>query len=92
MEIATGAKLRATPHRVVNRSLDRTRLSLPFFFNPGLDQWVAAASNWQAHLLEAEEHMHRVRRPGAGDGFRFGDAEWRRKGVGQCCYRAECLG
>lgn len=32
-----GAKLRSTPHRVINKSNDKSRLSIAFFYEPNLD-------------------------------------------------------
>jgi isopenicillin N synthase-like dioxygenase len=37
MESWSGGKFRATPHRVVNTSLEHGRLSVPFFFEPSLE-------------------------------------------------------
>lgn len=40
LEVATDGYLRATNHRVVSPPAGRERLSIPFFFNPGLDAEV----------------------------------------------------
>lgn len=40
LEVATNGYLRATKHRVVSPDIGSERLSIPFFFNPGLDAQV----------------------------------------------------
>ena len=40
LEVATDGYLRATNHRVVSPAQGTERLSIPFFFNPGLDAEV----------------------------------------------------
>ncbi len=40
LEVATDGYLRATKHRVVSPDVGSERLSVPFFFNPGLDAEV----------------------------------------------------
>lgn len=40
LEVATDGYLRATKHRVVSPAVGTERLSVPFFFNPGLDAEV----------------------------------------------------
>ncbi len=40
MEFATNGYLKATVHRVISPPPGRTRLSIPFFFNPALDSTV----------------------------------------------------
>ncbi len=38
-------------------------------------------------------HVHRVRNPAqAWQDSHFGESEWKRKGLGQWCWRRECLG
>lgn len=37
MESWSGGRFRATPHRVINTSLEHGRLSVPFFFEPSLE-------------------------------------------------------
>jgi isopenicillin N synthase-like dioxygenase len=88
-EIATGGTLRAVPHRVVNRSRTRPRISIPVFLCPPL---AAAVRSKAACFVEAGEHVHRVRNPRErwGD-FHFGRSEWRRKGEGAWCWRGDCL-
>ena len=93
LEHATAGRYRATPHRVVNPSLTRTRLSIPVFVNPPLDSWVPvlaqpAPAEQSDHAAKVEpEHVHRVLEPGASRrGFHFGQAEWSRKGLGRWCY------
>ena len=89
-EIATGGRLRATPHRVVNRSAARARISIPVFICPPLDFVVPGTSHcFEEHL----GHVHRVRNPAeVWPDRRFGDSEWTRKGLGQWCWNGECLG
>lgn len=90
LQFVTGARLKATPHRVMNRTRDR--ISLPFFLNPGLDRWIAPAplSRRGAYSAAPEaEHVHRVLPISADIPFQYGDAEWRRKGLGVWC--RECV-
>lgn len=91
LQVASGGACRATPHRVINPSLERTRVSLPLFLNPPLDGWVEPlVRDAEGALAEASSetpHVHRVLRPGASIGrFHFGEAEWRRKGLNGWCY------
>jgi isopenicillin N synthase-like dioxygenase len=80
LQFATRGYFQATPHRVRNRSASRSRFSLPFFLNPGLDTLVEPA---------AAEHVHRVFAADDRAPFVFGEEEWRRKGLGVWC--AECV-
>jgi isopenicillin N synthase-like dioxygenase len=86
LELASGGRYRATPHRVINPSLDHTRVSIPLFMNPPLSAWVPASS---AGASAAEtDHVHRVLPPGAPPrSLHFGAAEWRRKGLNAWCFR-----
>ncbi|MGJ5819044.1 isopenicillin N synthase family dioxygenase [Paludibaculum fermentans] len=86
LQFVTGARLRATPHRVMNRTRDR--ISLPFFLNPGLDRWIEPARLGQQDPSTATpdpEHVHRVLPVNAATTFHYGEAEWRRKGQGVWC-------
>jgi isopenicillin N synthase-like dioxygenase len=74
LEFATGGYYRATPHRVINHG--GSRYSLPFFLNPSLDRVVQA---------DAPEHVHRVFSMARESAFRFGEEEWKRKGLGIYC-------
>ena len=90
LQVASGGVYAAAPHRVVNPSLERTRVSLPLFLNPPLTATVrtllpiavpSAAARHEA------EHVHRVIEPGSRiEPFHFGEAEWRRKGQNGWCY------
>ncbi|MCW5977318.1 MAG: isopenicillin N synthase family oxygenase [Bryobacteraceae bacterium] len=88
-EIATGGKIRSDPHRVINPSSTRSRVSIPVFICPPLEAIVRSRA---APFDEPGEHVHRVRYPAEvwGD-FRFGESEWRRKGEGRWRWREECL-
>lgn len=88
-EIATDGRLRAVPHRVRNPSFEQARISIPVFLCPALDSVVAA----NARPFRAEEpHVHRVRNPAdPWQSFHFGESEWKRKGLGQWCWRDRCL-
>jgi isopenicillin N synthase-like dioxygenase len=88
LQHATGGRYLATPHRVTNRSSSRTRVSIPVFVNPTLDEevdvLVPPTSSRQG--LDAP-HVHRVLAPHAAPGrFLFGAAEWSRKGLGGWCH------
>jgi isopenicillin N synthase-like dioxygenase len=96
LEHATGGRYEATPHRVVNRSNERTRVSVPVFVNPPLDAVVplfaglpslAARSVGGPRLDDSGAHVHRALDPRRErQAFHFGAAEWRRKGHdGWCC-------
>lgn len=75
LQFATGGYYQATPHRVTTG--DRSRISLPFFLNPSLDSVISPRAG--------EAHVHRVLR---AEPLHFGEAEWKRKGLGFWC--AEC--
>ena len=93
LEIISGGRLRASPHRVINPSHQRKRISAPVFINPAMDAEIKAlpdAPAWTA--LPETEHVHRVAPQGVALApFRFGDSEWQRKGLGRWCYNAGCL-
>lgn len=93
LELATGGLYFATPHRVINPSSDRTRVSIPTFINPPLRAEVPIFPVPEAlragHAAPAGGHVHRVIAPGAPPApMSFGEAEWRRKGLDGWC--AEC--
>jgi isopenicillin N synthase-like dioxygenase len=86
-EAVTGGELRATPHRVINRSPERARLSIPVFVSPPLPALVVP----RPRPARADaEHVHRVLPPDPLAPFVFGDGEWRRKGENIWC--AQCCG
>ena len=89
LELATAGQLRATPHRVRNRSCDAMRVSLPLFVNPPLDFVVRRLTDRESRgPLDDREHVHRVIAPGENRlPLHFGDAEWRRKGQNRWCWR-----
>lgn len=89
LQFATGNRLLATPHRVVNPSAERSRVSLPAFVNPALAATVRRLLPAVA-MPDGGEHVHRVLRPGHAPPFGFGEAEWRRKGENVWC--EECVG
>ena len=95
LQFATGGYFAATPHRVQNRSAWRSRLSIPYFLNPGLNTTVMAAPLSGGHFLHAgfdsdsPEHVHRALSGGEREAFLFGQAEWRRKALGAWC--ASCV-
>lgn len=91
LQAATGGVYAATPHRVLNPSLERTRVSLPLFVNPPLTARVrrltADASDVRAESSREASHVHRVLPPGISvEPFLFGEAEWRRKGLNGWCH------
>jgi isopenicillin N synthase-like dioxygenase len=91
LEFATAGRYRAVPHRVFNRAVDRPRVSIPLFLCPPLDAEVrVVVADAQLPVSDVPgEHVHHVLKTGNGwTSFHFGEAEWRRKGLGGWC--AEC--
>lgn len=91
LAFATQGRFCATPHRVINRLSDRSRLSIPIFLNPSLQTVVTPIPNFLQHSgLPDESHVHRVLSRGERSiPFLFGAAEWRRKGLNVWC--TECV-
>jgi isopenicillin N synthase-like dioxygenase len=90
VEVVAGDRLLATPHRVVNHSASRPRVSVPVFINPPLS-FVVESMGEDSESPGESEHVHRVLDPAIARGpFVFGESEWRRKGLGRWCYRGEC--
>jgi isopenicillin N synthase-like dioxygenase len=86
LEFATSGLYAATPHRVLNRSHDRARLSMPFFVNPPLSAIVPRLRAAWCGQPQSTEHVHHVLRCNAhAEPFVFGEAEWRRKGLNRWC-------
>jgi isopenicillin N synthase-like dioxygenase len=91
-EVVTNGGLRATPHRVVNHSAARPRISIPVFINPPL-RFVVSPAGESLPPVRETEHIHRVLDPAAVRvPFVFGESEWQRKGLGGWCHRRECCG
>jgi isopenicillin N synthase-like dioxygenase len=91
LQLASGGAYLATPHRVVNPSVARTRVSLPLFLNPALGDVVGplapVAAGASAEDVAGSSHVHRVLDPSAAPRpFHFGEAEWRRKGRNGWCH------
>lgn len=97
LEIWTGGYFRAAPHRVINPSEQRKRLSVPVFINPALEAVVQPLVLGDAFRSADKRnpesaHIHRVVPAGHPvSPFVFGESEWRRKGLGQWCYSNDCL-
>jgi len=91
LAFATKGRFYATPHRVVNRLFDRSRVSLPIFLNPSLQTVVTPISGVAQHRgITDDSHVHRVLTLGeSGRPFLFGTAEWGRKGLNVWC--TECV-
>lgn len=91
LAFATHGRFCATPHRVVNRLSDRSRVSLPIFLNPSLQTIVTPISGISQHRGTTDDsHVHRILTIGeSGSPFLFGTAEWRRKGLNVWC--TECV-
>ena len=88
LQFATRGACIATPHRVVNRSISRSRVSIPVFLNPGLAATVAPLGLPEAPPRAAPDgaHVHHVLDLAAPrEAFVFGHAEWRRKGENRWC-------
>jgi len=92
LEFASNGAFPATPHRVVTGS--GSRVSLPFFLNPGLDTRIepiaapqppAASCPGASGPPGVTTHVHRVFCTPRTLPFVFGDEEWRRKGLGKYC-------
>lgn len=101
LEIATNGYFRATPHRVVNRSSDRPRISIPVFINPSLDAEIEPVRSTPPSISMApgsapekvDSHTHRVWNPDQPvTSFVFGESEWHRKALGRWCYHEGCCG
>lgn len=71
LQFATGGYYQATPHRVTTGGA--ARISLPFFLNPGLERVVERVEGNHVHRVLMDAPMH------------FGEAEWKRKGLGVWC-------
>lgn len=87
----------ATPHRVINPSSERPRVSIPIFLNANLNATIEPLGAWgerraaRARELSPDEHVHRfLPLDAAAQGFVYGEAEWRRKGLDEWC--VECTG
>ena len=91
LAFATNDRFSATPHRVVNRHSDRSRVSIPLFLNPSLHTVVKVIPGLPIGRRTVDDsHVHRVissTTPAAP--FLFGAAEWRRKGLNVWC--TECV-
>ena len=90
LAFATLGRFCSTPHRVVNRMSDQSRLSIPIFLNPSLQTIVTPIPGARAHRTPDASHVHRVLSPDeSSNSFLFGAAEWRRKGLNIWC--TECV-
>jgi isopenicillin N synthase-like dioxygenase len=89
LQLVTGGELVATPHRVVNPSVSRTRCSIPVFVNPSLTTRLRRAGTPVARPVSRGEHVHAVL-SGEEQELDFGEGEWRRKGENVWC--AQCQG
>lgn len=88
LQYVSGNRLVATPHRVVNPSLERTRCSLPVFVNPSLATVMQRPGDLLPVAPEGDEHVHAVLDPESPPAeLAFGPAEWRRKGENVWCRR-----
>jgi isopenicillin N synthase-like dioxygenase len=94
LEFATRGRYQAAPHRVINQSNDRTRVSIPVFVNPPLTanvpllEVMASSEPLQkTDLSVSAEHIHRVLASATQHAvpFNFGEAEWQRKGLARWC-------
>lgn len=98
LEILTGGYLKATPHRVINKSSTHSRIAVPIFINPALTARIAPLQGFHKYRTTSDlqpyiehEHIHRVVNPRQPiQPFVFGDSEWKRKGQGCWCYNEAC--
>jgi isopenicillin N synthase-like dioxygenase len=93
LQFASGGQFLATPHRVVSRP-GRSRVSMPFFLNLGLDTRIEGHRSGDPRSARPfrmchGEHVHRVFSGSEDEPFVFGHAEWKRKGLGVWC--GECV-
>ena len=93
LAFATRGHFSATPHRVINRQVDRSRVSIPLFVNPSLHTIVTLmpeVGNGENREAVDDSHVHRVISSTTPNSpFLFGPAEWRRKGLNVWC--TECV-
>lgn len=89
LQYVTGNRVPATPHRVVNPSVQRTRYSIPYFLSPSLDVTLRPALNpapGPGVRFMPEEHIHAVLNPEERLPFLpYGPSEWLRKGQNFWC-------
>jgi len=87
LQYTTGNRLVATPHRVVNPSVRRRRVSIPVFVNPSLAATlVPALPPLPLAAPRPTAHVHAVLDPATPPRrLPFGPAEWRRKGENVWC-------
>ncbi|HTF90651.1 MAG TPA: 2OG-Fe(II) oxygenase family protein [Planctomycetota bacterium] len=92
LQFATANTFPATPHRVVNPSTRRSRISIPVFVNPSMGAKVSRLPVREVSASVAPRaHVHRVLAPDRPPtSFDFGEAEWRRKGLNIWC--EACVG
>lgn len=91
LQFVSGGIYPATPHRVINPSRDRSRVSLPLFLSPPLTSQLAplvsVASDALTEGPSESPHVHRVLPLDASiDSLHFGEAEWLRKGRNGWCH------
>jgi isopenicillin N synthase-like dioxygenase len=90
LHFVTRGRYAATPHRVVNPSAARSRISIPIFFNAGLRARIEPCGSASQATVADGEHVHRFLKLDAPPRpFVFGEAEWKRKGENVWC--AECV-
>jgi isopenicillin N synthase-like dioxygenase len=93
LAFATNGRFSATPHRVINRQSDRSRVSIPLFLNPSLHtvvEVISRLSSGEGRRILDDSHVHRVITSATpGHPVHFGAAEWRRKGLNVWC--TECV-
>lgn len=76
LEAATGGLLRATPHRVAQRSSATAgRLSWPFFYDPSFEAEIQSIVPFLSPALQARAAEARASAPARWDGARFGDLD-----------------
>lgn len=92
LEIISGGRFKAAPHKVTLPKHVKSRVSLPYFYAPDLDSTIKIGNQFDNVIgSDCDEHIHRVTKPAeiSGD-FHFGGTELNRKLLGRWCHDVTC--